>query len=135
MRLLSIIASFSLLAIFGFSTKEKTSSNTDGWKFIADKTVSFGVDRDVIHFGNRKDEFRQLKLRVTDGPIKIYDMKVHFDNGGVQDVNLRSIILQGAESRVIDLDGGIRSLSKIEFTYETRGYKRGRARVAVWGKN
>ncbi len=105
----------------------------DGWRFIGDKTVAFGVDHDVIVTGNTNDDFRKLKLRVTDGPLKMYDMKVYFDNGSVQDVSIRTLIRQGGESRVIDLDGGLRHLKRIEFWYETKGFRKGRARVAVWG--
>ena len=61
-----------------------------GWRFIADKMVAFGVDHDVIVTGNTNDDFRKLKLRVTDGPLKMYDMKVYFDNGDVQDVSIRA---------------------------------------------
>jgi len=103
------------------------------WRFIADKWVGFGVDHDVIHTGNINDDFRQLKLKVTDGPLKMYDMKVYFDNGTMQDVSIRIRIPQGGESRVIDLDGGLRHIKRIEFWYETKGFKKGRARVAVWG--
>jgi Protein of unknown function (DUF2541) len=105
----------------------------DGWRFIADKTVAFGVDHDVIVTGNTNDDFRKLKLRVTDGPLKMYDMKVYFDNGSVQDVSIRAQIRQGGESRVIDLDGGLRHIKRIEFWYETKGFRKGRSRVAVWG--
>jgi hypothetical protein len=103
------------------------------WRFIADKTVAFGVDHDVIVTGNTNDDFRKLKLRVTDGPLKMYDMKVFFDNGDVQDVSIRLRIPQGGESRVIDLDGGLRHIKRIEFWYETKGFRKGRSRVAVWG--
>jgi len=34
---------------------------------------------------------------------------------------------------VIDLDGGLRHIKRIEFWYETKGFRKGRARVAVWG--
>ena len=105
----------------------------NGWRFIADKTVAFGVDHDVIVTGNTNDDFRKLKLRVTDGPLKMYDMKVYFDNGSVQDVSIRAQIRQGGESRVIDLDGGLRHIKRIEFWYETKGFRKGRSRVAVWG--
>jgi hypothetical protein len=105
----------------------------DGWRFIADRMVAFGVDHDVIVTGNTNDDFRKLKLRVTDGPLKMYDMKVYFDNGSVQDVSIRALIRQGGESRVIDLDGGLRHIKRIEFWYETKGFRRGKARVAVWG--
>ena len=61
-------------------------------------------------------------------------MKVYFDNGEVQDVSIRFQIRQGGESRVIDLNGGLRHLSKIEFWYETKGFMKGKARIAVLGK-
>ena len=129
---------FCLLAttFFSFTIVDKKNeiSIQGAWKFIADKKVSFGVDHDVIYTGNVNDDFRQLRLKVTDGPLKMYDMKVYFDNGEVQDVSIRFQIRQGGESRVIDLIGGLRHLSKIEFWYETKGFMKGRARIAVWGK-
>lgn len=105
------------------------------WKFIADKMVHFGVDHDVIQFGDLRDDFRQVRLHVTDAPVRILDMKIYYDNGDVQDVKLRAVIPQGGDSRVIDLRGGVRHLKKIEFWYKpgARGRK-GRARVAVWGR-
>ncbi len=133
--------SFFLLCLlattfFSFTIINKSNElNTEGiWKFIADKKVSWGVDHDVIYTGNINDDFRQLKLKVTDGPLKMYDMKVYFDNGEVQDVSIRFQIRQGGESKVIDLNGGQRHLSKIEFWYKTKGFMKGRARIAVWGK-
>lgn len=62
-------------------------------------------------------------------------MVIHFDNGSTQNVALRNLFVQGSESRVIDMDGGLRHLTKIEFWYETKGYLREKSRVAVWGKN
>lgn len=118
----------ALSCIFSGSAKAQ-----NGWRFIADKTVAFGVDHDVIVTGNTNDDFRKLKIRVTDGPLKMYDMKVYFDNGDVQDVSIRALIRQGGESRVIDLDGGLRHIKRIEFWYETKGFRKGRARIAVWG--
>jgi len=130
-----ILLMLSTVLLFSFTTLSTNTRPVAGpWRFIADKQVGFGVDHDVILFGDLKDDFRQLKLRITDGPLKVYDMKVHFDNGSVQDVSLRTHIPQGGESRVIDLDGGLRHLRKIEFWYETKGFLRGKARVAVWGK-
>ena len=130
--LLSIFLTFTFCVTTSFSPSKTI---TGEWFFLGEKKVGFGVDHDVIHFGNWKDDVRQIKLKITDGPLKMFDMKVHFDNGGVQDIQLRNRFAQGSESRVIDLDGGLRHLSKIEFWYETRGFARGRSRVAVWGRN
>jgi hypothetical protein len=136
MRLTKVFFSLTAAAVITLGSAFMPATKTAGiWFFLADKNVGFGIDHDVIHFGNWKDDVRQIKLKVTDGPIRMYDMKVHFDNGDVQDVSLRSRFTQGSESRVIDLNGGLRHLKKIEFWYETKGFARGRARVAVWGRN
>lgn len=132
MKNLIIVAVGFALSLYSCGSAKSVES--DGWKFIADKWVNFGVDKDVIHIGNVQDEYSKLVVRVTDAPLRMYDMKVFFDNGGVQDVAIKSIIKQGGQTRIIDLDGGKRRLSKIEFWYETKGRGKGRSRVAVWGK-
>ncbi len=124
----------SLLAvIIMFSSCASHAQHNNHWNFIADKSVSYGVDHDVIYAGNYNDDFRKLVIRVTDGPLKMYDMKVYFDNGAMQDISLQRNFSQGEQSRVIDLNGGRRHVSRIEFWYETKGYRKGKARVAVWG--
>jgi hypothetical protein len=137
MKSSTLISSFIITAflIIGTAFKPASTPKAAEWFFLGDKKVGFGVDHDVIHFGNWKDDVRQIKLKITDGPLKMYDVKIHFDNGTVQQVALKSRFNQGTESRVIDLDGGLRHLTKIEFWYETKGFARGRARVAVWGRN
>lgn len=126
-----MLAASSLMLLSFTSVKNSIEQNR--WRFIADKNVRYGPDHDVIHVtGN--DNYRQLKLRVTDAPLKINDMKVHFENGETYDVSIRNQIRQGGESRVIDLPGGSRSIRKIEFWYSTVGVLKGTARVAVWGK-
>jgi len=103
------------------------------WRFIADKNVRYGPDHDVIIVtGN--DNYSQLRLKVTDAPLKINDMKVHFENGNVFDVSIRNEIRQGGQSRVIDLPAGSRNIKKVEFWYSTIGTQQGTARVALWGK-
>jgi hypothetical protein len=140
MRLSTIFYSAAIAAVFSLTasfttTKTSNTKKTGDWFFLEDKRVGFGVDHDVIHFGNWKDDVRQLKLKITDGPLKMYNMTIYFDNGSTQSVSLRLRFAQGSESRVIDLDGGLRHLTKIEFTYETKGFAHGSSRVAVWGRN
>ncbi|HEY6062964.1 MAG TPA: hypothetical protein VIV35_05115, partial [Chitinophagaceae bacterium] len=106
----AIAAVFTLTSSFTFTKKSKENKAGD-WFFLEDRKVGFGVDHDVIHFGNWKDDVRQIKLKITDGPLKMYDMKIYFDNGSVQNVELRNRFAQGSESRVIDMDGGLRHLT------------------------
>jgi hypothetical protein len=133
MRTTKLLLCIFSIALFSF-TIPANQNNPDAWKFIGDKWVGWGVDHDVIHTGNVNDDFRQIRLHVTDGPLKVYDMKVYFDNGDVQDISIRNTIRKGGYSRVIDLNGGLRHLTKVEFWYETRGFAKGKARVAVWGR-
>ena len=135
MRLTKTMLCLLAVTFFSFTTLKNTVHTAGEWRFLGDKKVGFGVDHDVIHFGNWRDDVRQIKIKVTDCPLKMYSMKINFDNGTTQDVALRSQFVQGSESRVIDLVGGLRHLSSIEFTYETRGFMRGRSRVAVWGRD
>jgi hypothetical protein len=125
---------FSALLIMSmFATTSALAQ--DDWKFLGDKTVNYGVDRDVIRFGDLGDAYRQIRFHVTDAPVRIFDVKIYFDNGDVQDVSLRSVIPQGGNSRAIDLVGGTRHLTKIEFWYKPAARGRfGQSRVAVWGK-
>ena len=122
-----------LLSLFFFTQCTAQKAARTNWRFLADKWVNYGVDHDVILLGDLKDDFRQIKLRITDAPLRMYDMKVYFDNGDVQDVALKTLFRQGDESRVIDLNGGLRHLRKIEFWYETKGGRKGKSRIAVWG--
>lgn len=127
------LSSFLILSILiSYCGRPTINTAAGSWQYLGDKWVNFGVDHDELVLGNIRDNFRQIRLRVTDGPLHIMDMKVHFDNGGVQDVPLRSLIKQGQQSRIIDLNGGSRSLEKITFWYETVGFRKGRSRVAVW---
>ena len=136
MRLTKILFSLAALSVFVFATAfAPVKKNAGDWRYLGDKSVGFGVDHDVIHFGNWSDDVRQIKLKVTDGPLRMYDMTIYFDNGTTQNVALRSKFAQGSESRVIDMVGGLRHLTKIEFTYETKGFLRGRSRVAIWGRS
>lgn len=126
----SFLLLVGLTTLFSFI---KPSDPSQDWHFIGDKIASFGVDRDVL-LVNGNDAFRQIKIRVTNAPLRIIDMDVYFENGDKMNVPLKNTFRQGGESRVIDLDGGVRQIKKITFLYETIGRKKGKARVAVWGK-
>lgn len=125
MPLTKILLCLTAVSFFSFTTLKTNHSTPGEWRYPGDKNVGFGIDHDVIHFGNWSDDVHQIKLKITDGPLKMYSMKIHFDNGSTQDVSMRFKFAAGSESRVIDMVGGLRHLTKIEFTYETKGFLRG----------
>jgi hypothetical protein len=124
---------FVLLTVIAFTTFNSFTSVQKDWHFIGDKWAAFGPDRDVLRVGGN-DAYRQIKIRVTDGPLRIADVDIYFENGEKMNVPLKNVFRAGQESRVIDLPGGVRKLDRIDFLYSTVGKAKGKARVAVWGK-
>jgi hypothetical protein len=108
-------------------------SDKTGWHKIGERTVDFARDRDEIMVIGA-DRFSAIKFIVTDAPIDLIDLEVYYESGDKQNINVRTPVLAGKESRVIDLNGGERSLSKIVFVYKTlANQKADKANVEVWG--
>ncbi|MBC7873238.1 MAG: hypothetical protein H7Y01_04540 [Ferruginibacter sp.] len=109
-------------------------SSPNAWMVMGSRTVNYGTDHDVISNGSPDTWFSGIYIKVTDAPIRINDMKVYFDNGDKFDVSIRSMIKENGHSRTIELPGGQRKITKVEFAYETLGSNRGHATLTLWGK-
>lgn len=103
------------------------------WVFLGERTAAKGGDRDEIRVGAREGTFSKIQLRVRGSALRIQDMKVHYANGRVEDVSIRALIPAGGESRVIDLTGSDRVITKVVFWYQTPARARGRATVRLFG--
>ena len=130
MKFLKPLLFISAIVLLSFTTKDRS---TQQWVLVGEKKVSFLIDHDIVH-ATGNDNYSQLKVKVKDGPVHIIDMDVYFENGDKFDVALKQNLPKGGESRVIDLPGGSRNVRKIEFWYETKGLRKGRGTVQVWGK-
>lgn len=108
--------------------------DTTGWSLVGEQTVQGKRDRDVITVGKYEGKFDQLQLVVLDSDIDLKDMTVLFANGEKWSPALKHSFREGQRSRVIDLPGSNRTISKIELLYaNTPGG--GRAKVAVYGRD
>lgn len=103
------------------------------WVKLGDRTVNHAVDRDEIKVTIKDGVFKKIKLKVKHRKVTFRDVKVHFANGDVQDVKLRRQIPAGGETRVIDLEGNNRVITKVVFWYSTSRVWGKRAEVALWG--
>jgi len=103
------------------------------WHLLGTKKVTFKTDRDVIHVGADEGVFKRVKLLVKKSGIHIMDMKIHFLNGDVMDVQVRQIIPAGGETRAIDLPGNNRIIQKVVFWYESTKSGKKRATVFLYG--
>jgi hypothetical protein len=60
--------------------------------------------------------------------VVIYD-----DHGAPENIDTRTDIPKGGESREIDLKGGKRKLRSVQFWFETKGFLNGKAEVTLFG--
>ena len=122
------------LSVSGQKVIRPRGGPAGSWRVLGTVQADFKADHDTIVVAGPNDDFRKLKFKVTDAPLKLRRVIVIYDNGQPDRLELRQDIPQGGESRAIDLKGsGRRSLRKIEFWYETKGILRGRADVTVFG--
>jgi hypothetical protein len=135
---LTMVWAVVILACGFASADAKTVQPNPGvagsWRLIGTTHADHSVDHDTIVVQGPFDNFRRIKFKVTDAPLNMLRMVVTYDNGAPDPINIRQNIPQGGESRAIDLRGvGKRSIRKIDFWYETKGFLKGKADVTVFG--
>jgi hypothetical protein len=133
-----LTVSFMVIAINFFMTDLSAQeisnhpSNLGSWRRLGTVEATFSADHDVIQVTGSNDNFKKFKFYVTGAPLKVHKLVVTFDNGQTQEFATRFDIPEGHESRLFDFDGGVRSLKKIDFWYETKGWTKGKAKVSVY---
>ena len=105
------------------------------WEHLGSRKINHTLDRDVIYVTGAEGSFNALKIKVGHKPIALYDIKVHYRNGGVEDIKTRIHVPAGGESRVIDLRGRNRVIEKVVFRYETKGSHDKRAKILLFGRH
>jgi hypothetical protein len=104
------------------------------WRILGTTQANHNADHDIIYIKGPYDYFRRLKFKVTNSPLKMKNMVVKYDDGGLPEkIDVRYDIPKGGESRVIDLKGGKRKLKSVEYWYETKGFLNGKAEVTLFG--
>ncbi len=124
---LAVAVLAAVFVIFG------TEANAQGGIFLGARTVPDRSDHDTLVVGAKRGNFRRLQFRVKVHGVDFHKVKVHYANGGSEEIDLRDRVPAGGQTRWIDLNGGSRTIEKIEFWYDavtTRG--RG-AKVNIWG--
>ncbi|MGZ4034547.1 MAG: hypothetical protein ACXVPU_04375 [Bacteroidia bacterium] len=133
----------TLLAVTGtFGTmnaqekKEQTAvivSDTKGWHKIGETTVDFKKEKEEIVVVGA-DRFASIKFKVTEAPIDLMELEIFYESGDNQTIKVNQPVKSPGESRIIDLNGGERSLKKIVFVYKTLPNRKDlKAHVEIWG--
>ena len=132
-----IAAAFSLNATAQDLIATKTGP-PGTWQELGTVTVKDTVNHDDIVLVGQA-EYRSLKFKVQEAPVNILNMNVIYQNGKVDQFNLKYQIPAGGESRVIDLKTdnlktGVRKIRRVTIWYQTDSLAHtNTAKVTLWG--
>jgi hypothetical protein len=119
---------------FGQTIKKAKPGKAGSWQILGTVQAKFTADHDAIIVVGPFDNFRKIKFKVTNAPLKMVRMTVTYGNGTTEKIDTRFNIPKGGESRIIDLKGGSRKIKRVDFWYETKGLVNGRANVTLFGR-
>jgi len=109
------------------------------WQELGTINVDFKLNHDdIVLMGPA--EFKSFKFKVFDAPVQILNMNVIYQNGKVEQMNVKYLVQPGGESRVIDLKpkGGVkdseRKIRRITVWYQSAiKDQHGKAKLVLWG--
>ncbi len=133
------VLSIMLLTIttgIGIANAQKPAvviSDKTGWHKIAETTVDLAKETDeILVIG--ADKFASIKLKVTDQPIHLTDIKIEYENDEMEVSTVSMHLKAQGETKVINLKGGEREIKKITLNYKTEPNRESEnAHVEIWG--
>jgi hypothetical protein len=102
------------------------------WQVIGRATVDDGKDKDEFKIEGA-DRFRNLRVKAQKQDIEMKDMDVYYEDGSKDDVEVKSTIKAGGQSRPLSIDGGKR-IKRVEFSYSSEGKGDNKAIVILEGQ-
>lgn len=108
--------------------------NPPRWEKLGQRRVNYGLDRDEILVTVREGTFTALRLHAELAPLNFHRCVVHFANGSTQTFQISETVRAGQTTRLLDLTGNNRIITKVVFWYDTKNIARRRGRVELWGR-
>lgn len=93
------------------------------WQLIGSGEVSFRPENDRYRVPGAQ-RYRQIMVCAYRAPVRLLDLDVQYQNGGVQDLNVRDVLQPNSCTRAIDLRGFRRDLQLVSIDYRTVGFGR-----------
>ncbi len=109
--------------------------NPPRWEKLGQRRVNYGLDRDEIFVTAREGTFTALRLHAELAPLNFHRCVVHFANGSTQTFQISENVRAGQTTRLLDLAGNNRIITKVVFWYDTKNRAKRRGRVELWGRH
>ena len=104
------------------------------WEELGCSKAGFLPDKDTIRVGRREGRFSAIQLRVSRNKVHIINLRVVYERGPPDDIEVRSEIRDGGETRPLDLRGERRAIDRVELVYLAQPSLKGSAQVCVFGR-
>ena len=125
--------SFAVIALLTIATVPLAAQRA--WTFLGQRSVSDRADHDVIPVTGDRGTFKQIKLSVQRASVDFRCVVVHYGNGGREEIDIKSTIRAGGETRAINLNGKDRVIRSVEFWYDANTRRGRQAVVRLFGKD
>ena len=125
---------FGIFIILLSSSFLSTDSYELRWTVIGHNTVDFRNDKGQLFHRLPDSLFTQIRLGFQGGDISMHHCTIHFADGEIQTVPLRKKFNAGSMSKVIDLSGGKRSITKVVYFYTPSHLAKKKTTIELWTK-
>jgi hypothetical protein len=122
-------------AVLVLSIAAPAQSAQRAWTFLGQRSVTDRADHDVIPVTGDRGTFKQIKLSVQRASVDFRRVVVHYGNGGHEEIDIKSTIRAGGETRAINLNGEDRVIKSVEFWYDANTRRGRQAVVRLFGKD
>lgn len=107
----------------------------DRWiRLGANRAGMFSKDDDAFLVGRRYGRFTAVRVRVQRKDVKLYGMRITYENGTSEDVPVYGTLRAGQTTQAFDLKGRRRYINRVDVRYRTKFNLGGDGVVEVWGQ-
>jgi len=99
------------------SVARSSSAQHGRWELLGTKKIEGRVDHDKISC-HGKEEYRALQFRVSGAAVQFDRIQVEYGNHQTRPYPFRMRVRPNGTSPVLDLAGGYRDITNVEFWYE-----------------
>jgi hypothetical protein len=137
-NLLQLTGRFVLMAVMiaGWTAFTATifAPPQEKWVKLAERTANYTVDHSQIVLDGLDANLTALRVKVKKGALNLHRCAIFYKNGQTQDIDILNSIPEGGQSKVIEIPGSDRLISKLVFTYDTKNRDIQKADVELWGR-
>src|SRR5262245_62912817 len=117
------LTTIAAVAVLMLGAAYPADAKRAAWELLGTKEIEGRVDHDKINC-HGKDTYTALQFRVSGAAVQFDRIVVEYGNHNRQPYPFRMLVRANGASRVLDLAGGERDITSVEFWYEK----------ASWGK-